>query len=41
MGPLELGRLASGKARPLRARERRALKRALVGSRGEAQAGGN
>jgi 23S rRNA pseudouridine2605 synthase len=41
MGPIELGRLASGKARPLRARERRVLKRALVGSRGEAQAGGN
>jgi 23S rRNA pseudouridine2605 synthase len=41
MGPLELGRLAPGKARPLRARERRVLKRALVGSRGDAQAGGN
>ena len=41
MGPLELGQLASGKARPLRARERRVLKRALVGSRGEGQAGGN
>jgi 23S rRNA pseudouridine2605 synthase len=41
MGPLELGRLASGKARPLRARERRVLKRALVGSRSEGQVGGN
>jgi 23S rRNA pseudouridine2605 synthase len=41
MGPLELGRLASGKARPLRARERRVLKRALAGSRGEEQASGN
>ena len=41
MGPLELGRLVSGKARPLRARERRVLKRALLGSRGKEQAGGN
>jgi len=41
MGPLELGRLASGKARPLRARERRVLKRALARSRGDEQAGGN
>jgi 23S rRNA pseudouridine2605 synthase len=37
MGPLELGRLASGKARLLNARERRALKRALLGSRGDKQ----
>jgi 23S rRNA pseudouridine2605 synthase len=41
MGPLELGQLASGKARPLRSRERRVLKRALLGSRGGQQAGGN
>jgi len=41
MGPLELGRLASGKARPLSGRERRVLKRALLGSRGEEQGGGN
>jgi 23S rRNA pseudouridine2605 synthase len=41
MGPLELGRLVSGKARPLRSRERRVLKRALLDSRGEQQAGGN
>jgi 23S rRNA pseudouridine2605 synthase len=41
MGPLELGQLASGKARPLRSRERRVLKRALLASRGGQQAGGN
>jgi len=41
MGPLELGGLASGKARPLRSRERRVLKRALLGSLGEEQVGGN
>jgi 23S rRNA pseudouridine2605 synthase len=35
MGPLELGRLAAGKARPLRARELRMLKRVLAGSRSE------
>jgi len=41
MGPLELGQLALGKARPLRSRERRVLKRALLSSGGEQQAGGN
>jgi 23S rRNA pseudouridine2605 synthase len=41
MGPLELGQLASGEARPLRARERRVLKRTLAGSLGEGQVGGN
>jgi 23S rRNA pseudouridine2605 synthase len=41
MGPLELGRLAPGEARPLRARERRVLKRAMAGSRREGQGGGN
>jgi 23S rRNA pseudouridine2605 synthase len=41
MGPLELGQLASGKARPLRSHERRVLKRALLGSRRGQQAGGN
>ena len=35
MGPLELGRLAAGKARPLRARELRMLKRVLAGSRSD------
>ena len=41
MGPLELGRLAPGEARPLRARERRVLKRVMAGSRREGQGGGN
>lgn len=41
MGPLELDRLASGKARRLRARELRVLKRATLGSRSEEQGGGN
>ncbi len=41
MGPLELGRLAPGKARPLRARERRNLNRALLASRAEEQPSGN
>ena len=41
MGPLELGRLASGKARPLRAGERRILERVLASSRSGKQAGGN
>jgi 23S rRNA pseudouridine2605 synthase len=41
MGPLELGRLAAGKARPLRARELRTLKRVLTGSRSDEQSGGN
>jgi len=41
MGPIELGRLASGKSRQLRSRERRVLKRALLGSRGKRQPNGN
>jgi 23S rRNA pseudouridine2605 synthase len=41
MGPLELGRLAPGEARPLYAHETRSLARVLASSRSEQQAGGN
>jgi 23S rRNA pseudouridine2605 synthase len=41
MGPLELGRLGPGEARPLRARERRILKRAQGRSLSGEQADGN
>jgi len=41
MGPLELGRLAPGQARPLRARERRNLQRMLASARSDEQGGGN
>jgi 23S rRNA pseudouridine2605 synthase len=41
MGPLELGRLEPGKARPLLASERRVLRRALQGSRAKEQTDGN
>jgi 23S rRNA pseudouridine2605 synthase len=41
MGPLALGRLAPGEARPLSAAERRRLRRSLAAARGERQAGGN
>jgi len=41
LGPLELGRLESGGARRLLARERRALRRRLLGGRDDEQRNGN
>jgi pseudouridine synthase len=41
MGPLELGPLAAGDARPLRAREVRSLRRILASAHSDGQAGGN